>query len=136
MDYDVIDLFLMAGLSDKKTAADFLKVNISTVTRWRSGVVELPHAVKLLLLSMAGYAPTLSRNAPFYGWRFSGDSLFTPENVEFTAGDIRAIKPMVSELRSYRVKVKELNSEIERLQNIALPKLPDNVVPFPNLKQG
>lgn len=133
---DSIVLFLKAGLPDPQKAADFLKVDRSTVSRWRSGAVKLPHPVALLLHLMAGNPPAESKQKWFYGWKFNGDLFISPEGEKFTEGDIRSLRLMQAEIMGLNAEIRRLRSDNDHLAaKLAdlqeAEKLPDNVIQFP-----
>jgi hypothetical protein len=129
-------LFLKAGLPDPQKAADFLKVDRSTVSRWRTGATQLPYHVAQLLHIMAGNPPEEAKQKWFKGWKFNGDLFISPEGDKYTEGDIRALRIMQSEIICLKAEIRRLRSDNDdlaaKLANLQEPdKLPDNVVRFP-----
>lgn len=133
---DSVTLFLKAGLPDPQKAADFLHVDRSTVSRWRTGSVSLPYHVGLLLHIMAGNPPAYAKQRWFHGWKFNGDLFISPEGDKYTEGDIRSLRLLQAEIITLNAQVAKLQDRnkalSDELADLQRPEaLPDNVVPFP-----
>lgn len=133
---DSVILFLKAGLPDPQKAADFLQVDRSTISRWRSGAVKMPFPVAQLLHIMAGNPPAMAKQQWFKGWRFNADLFISPEGDKYTEGDIRALRIMNSEIIGLKAEIRRLTKDNEKLAaELAdlqtVKKLPDNVIQFP-----
>lgn len=120
----------MSARLPRKLCADYLRVNLSTVTRWDNGTSEPPFAVCELLRVLAGYVPTLSARQGFKGWRFVGNEFFSPEGDSFAEYDLRGIRLLYDQAAAYRREIRALKKEIEQMRPTPKP-LPNNVVAFP-----
>lgn len=68
-------------------ALDILGVHRTTLMRWRTGKVRIPHAaLALLRIWREGRLPGMGED--WRGFSFFGDKLYTPAGVGYTARDI------------------------------------------------
>lgn len=107
--------------------AEFFGVSIQTVKRWsRTG--EAPVPVIRCLEVLAGNFPAISKKSGWYGWRFNGGKLWSPDGDAFMPSDLMAFT-------RYWLYVSALESKIRSLENLQLPNgLAGSgavIVPFP-----
>ena len=75
---------------NRAEAIEFLEVHPRTWSRWLCGLSPIPRAPYMLLRLVArGELP--QGGEAWEGWRFVRGLLFSPENIGFTAGEIRAL---------------------------------------------
>jgi len=121
-----LDAVQHAWLTDDELA-NFFKVSLSTVKRWKKNN-KAPTGVIQSLKLIAGDCPTFSNKCGFEGWTFSRGFLWSPELDKFTPGDIRASKLDRDIIRGYERETAEL---IQKIKMRDLPVIQSNVVAFP-----
>ena len=80
-------------------AAKLCGVCIRTYRRWEKGIRKAPRwAYKLLESYAIGQLPNAGKK--WQGWRFYDGRLWSPEDRDFTAGEIRALDLLNQALRA------------------------------------
>ncbi|MEW8071929.1 MAG: helix-turn-helix domain-containing protein [Candidatus Thiodiazotropha sp.] len=116
----LVDARKNARLS-KETAADLCGCNRSTYTRMESGSSRVNVACFRLIMMMAGWLPT-----PFEGWSIGQGKLWSPEDVSFEPGEIKAIPYLYAIIADYERELGIPNRQ---------PAVAANVVPLRRKKK-
>lgn len=75
---------------NKAKAIELLEIHPRTWVRWMRGLSPIPRAPYMLLRLLArGELP--QGGETWEGWRFVRGFLVSPENIEFSAGEVRAL---------------------------------------------
>lgn len=98
-------------------ALALLGVNRTTLGRWLSGKVKVPHAAALVLRQLAeGVPPGCSDD--WRGFQWVGDALVTPTGEKLTAREIDGLHWQRQYTRSLERRVQELEGVIEGLRRL------------------
>lgn len=98
------------------TAADICGCHRTTYSRMESGSSKVNVSCFRLIMMVAGWLP-----APFEGWSIGQGKLWTPEDVSFEPGEIRAIPYLYAIIADYERELGIPNRQ---------PAVAANVVPF------
>lgn len=98
-------------------ALDVLQVNRTTLSRWLSGATQVPHAAVVVLRAMAEGIPP-GAGADWRGFRWSGNSLFTPAGREVSAREIEGLQYVHAHADALARRVVELQAIIDSLRRI------------------
>lgn len=71
-------------------AIELLEIHPRTWARWMNGLSPIPVA-PYLLLRLVAHGELPQGGEAWEGWRFVRGLLVSPENIEFSAGEIRAL---------------------------------------------
>lgn len=94
-----------------------LQVNRTTLGRWLSGAVKVPHSARLILEQMAtGIPPGGSDH--WQGFRFEGDELVTPAGDRVAARRIEGLTWQDQYIESLKRRVAELEGMVESLSRL------------------
>lgn len=109
--------------------AEFFGVSNQTVKRWIK-TNSAPVAVIRCMEMAAGYLPANTRNAPWYGWRFKEDKIWSPQGDYFHPADLMTFTRYWQYVSALESKIRELE-KLTRLNS--LPKGGSNnvVLQFP-----
>lgn len=88
--------FELAGLS-QATAARLCGVTVRQVKRWEAGQARTPPAA-LALVRLVGGGDLGQVSPAWCGWRLVRGQLFSPENVGFAPGEVRALPLLYGQL--------------------------------------
>lgn len=98
-------------------AVAVLGVNRTTLGRWLSGAVRVPHAAALVLRQMAeGIPPTGTDD--WRGFQWDGDALVTPTGERLTARQIDGLHWERQHKKALEREVQRLRAEIETLRRV------------------
>jgi len=132
---DFQELRFSAGFNSRQKVADYLQLNVSTVSRWESGNIEPPFSVIELMRMLAGKLPSVGRRQDWHNWTFQDEYLYTPNGDKFTQGDIMNIKTLYARLANSRAEIRQLNAKIEKLELSTIKPDNSNVIAFPKNKR-
>ena len=96
--------FICGGLSVDQ-ACSLTGVSRTTYKRWEAGTQRITLAAfRLIKYLVAGYI----QSEEWKNWRFINDGLYSPEDVRFSPGEIRALPylhALIAELKNTKSKV-------------------------------
>lgn len=92
--------FGISNLSKQK-AAEICGVSLRTWSAWESGTRRMPPAAWCWFVTITTGIPL---DGNWSGWRFFKGQLYSPENVGFGPGEIRAIPLLQQSLAAYRAQ--------------------------------
>ncbi len=98
-------------------ALELLQINRTTLGRWLSGSVRVPHSAALVLRQVAEGVPPGCTDA-WSGFSWEGDALVTPAGETLTAREIDGLHWQRQYTRSLERRVSELESMIESLRRV------------------
>lgn len=85
------DLYWLRGGMSARQARELVGVDRRTWRRWEAGAARIPHAAVALLKVVAGGELPAAAGTQWDGFRFVRGALYTPDGIEITAGDVRAL---------------------------------------------
>lgn len=94
-----------------------LRVNRTTLGRWLSGQVKVPHAAALVLRQMAEGIPP-EGTAAWAGFQWAGDALVTPSGDTLTARQLDGLHWQRQYTAALEREVAALKGEIDRLRRL------------------
>jgi transcriptional regulator with XRE-family HTH domain len=94
-----------------------LGVDRSTLSRWLSGRVKVPHAAALVLRQLAEGVPPGCTDA-WLGFSWDGDALVTPTGERLTARSLDGLHWQRQYTRSLERRVDELEKMVESLRRV------------------
>lgn len=94
-----------------------LRVNRTTLGRWLSGQVKVPHAAALVLRHMAEGIPPEGTEA-WRGFAWEGDALVTPSGERLTARQLDGLHWTRQYTRALEREVAALQADIEALRRL------------------
>lgn len=95
---DFRDLRKLSGLS-RAEAAKALDVTARTVQNWETGGARIPWMAYRMLRILRGYA--LPGQA-WEGWTLRGDTLYSPDNRGFPAGELYFLRNVFAQAKLFR----------------------------------
>ncbi len=98
-------------------ALALLQVNRTTLGRWLSGQVKVPHAARLVLRQVAEGVPPDCTDA-WRGFTWVNDAVLTPTGERLTAREIDGLHWQRQYTRSLERRVSELETTIESLRRV------------------
>lgn len=98
-------------------ALALLHINRTTLGRWLSGQVKVPHSAALVLRQVAEGIPPGGTDA-WRGFAWEGDALVTPAGERLTAREIDGLHWQRQYTRSLERRVKELETMVESLRRV------------------
>lgn len=116
---DALRLLLFSGPFPvgESRALSVLGVNRTTLRRWLSGAVRVPHAAALVLRQMAeGVPPGCSDE--WRGFQWNGDALVTPTGERLTARQLDGLHWQRQYTRSLERRVQELETMVDGLRRL------------------
>jgi hypothetical protein len=92
---------------------DLLRVHRTTLKRWLNAQSRIPDAALLTLRAAAfGQMPGRKREQAWNGWYFADGKLWSPEDVWFEPGQLRALPYLKGEVEALRRQVADLRSAL------------------------
>jgi hypothetical protein len=98
-------------------ALEVLQVNRTTLGRWLSGRVKVPHAAALVLRQLAEGVPPGGTD-DWRGFQWDGDALVTPTGERLTARQLDGLHWQRQYTRSLERRVQELEGVVESLRRL------------------
>lgn len=119
---DIQDLRLRASMTTAE-AARLCGVTTRTWQRYEKGSTRIsPAAFQLLIIHATKCLPCAGKS--WEGWRFWNDQLWSPENLAFNPGDIRATPYLHALLAELRAQLGKPDLEINRWTDTNLASYP------------
>jgi hypothetical protein len=101
-----------------EAAEGYLRVHRRTLSRWLKGESRVPASALVTLRAVAfGQMPGRKREQAWNGWYFADGKLWSPEDVWFEPGDLRALPYLRGELRALRAQVTSLEAALKAAQH-------------------
>lgn len=101
-----------------EAAEGYLRVHRQTLRRWLKGESRVPASALATLRAVAfGQMPGRKREQAWNGWYFSDGKLWSPEDVCFEPGELRAIPYLRGELRALQRQVANLQAALKAAQH-------------------
>jgi len=98
-------------------ALEILQVNRTTLGRWLKGQSQMPYSAEAVLRFHAeGVPPACGEH--WRGFRWSGNSVFTPTGREVSAREIESIEWMHAHADALARRIRELQAVVESLQRL------------------
>jgi hypothetical protein len=98
-------------------ALDVLQVNRTTLGRWLSGAVKVPHSAALVLRQMAEGVPPEGTD-DWRGFAWHGDALVTPTGERLTPRQLDGLHWQRQYTRSLERRVSELEWIVNQLRRV------------------
>ena len=118
--------FGLGGLTQDQAAA-ICGTDRKTFNHWERGRRRIPlSAYRLLYFHVCGFpiATCAGARAQWEDWRFCKGELYSPENVGFSAGEIRALPYLYSLIGALQTELEEHGADV------AIDSNYKNVIPF------
>jgi hypothetical protein len=98
-------------------ALALLQINRTTLGRWLSGAVKVPHSAALVLRQVAEGIPPGCTQA-WHGFTWDGDALVTPTGERLTAREIDGLHWKRQYTRALERRVIELETMVDSLRRL------------------
>lgn len=98
-------------------ALSVLQINRTTLGRWLSGQVKVPHAAALVLRQLAEGVPPEGTD-DWRGFAWDGDALVTPTGERLRPRELDGLHWQRQYTRSLERRVKELETMLESLRRV------------------
>lgn len=98
-------------------ALALLQINRTTLGRWLSGQVKVPHSAALVLRQLAEGIPPDGTDA-WHGFGWDGDALVTPTGERLTARELDGLHWTRQHTLALERRVKELETMVESLRRV------------------
>jgi transposase-like protein len=103
----LLDLERLVELLGERSVLRALDVHEKTLYKWRTQRIKIPGRQRIAIRMLLGDLPGTDNQ--WTGWMFRGGKLWSPENVPFTQGDLRA--------SLYdKARISALTREVEKLR--------------------
>lgn len=98
-------------------ALSVLQINRTTLGRWLSGQVKVPHAAALVLRQLAEGIPPEGTDA-WRGFTWDGDALVTPTGERLTPRELDGLHWTRQHTKALARRVAELESVVDQLRRL------------------
>ena len=94
-----------------------LQINRTTLGRWLSGQVKVPHSARLVLQQLAQGIPP-GGSSHWQGFQFVGDELVTPAGERVAARRIESLTWQTQHVEALKRRVAELETVVTQLSRL------------------